>query len=117
MTTDIAGQAASGVDFASTVAELRAGFDSGLTRPLGWRRAQLDGLAALLTEHERDIAAALASDLGKSAGESYLTETGLALAEVRHVRRSLRWWRGAAADGALATVAAVLVGWQAHGGL
>ena len=32
-------------------------------------------------------------------------------------RRSLRWWRGAAAAGALATVAAVLVGWQAHGGL
>ena len=92
MTTDMAGQAASGVDFASTVDELRAGFDSGLTRPLGWRRAQLDGLAALLTEHELDIAAALASDLGKSAGESYLTETGLALAEVRHVRRSLRWW-------------------------
>ena len=27
------------------------------------------------------------------------------------------WWRSAAAAGALATVAAVLVGWQAHGGL
>jgi aldehyde dehydrogenase (NAD+) len=92
MTSDIGGRSASAVDYGSIVAELRAGFEVGLTRPIGWRLKQLDGLTALLTEHEADIAAALMSDLGKSAPESYLTETGLTLAEVRHVRRWLRWW-------------------------
>ncbi len=75
-----------------TVAGLRASFDSGLTRPIGWRLKQLDRLAAMLVEHEGDIAAALRADLGKSAAEAYLTETGFTLAEVRRTRRWLRWW-------------------------
>ncbi len=74
------------------VDDLRAAFVAGRTRPVEWRLRQLDGLAALLTEHEGAIAAALASDLGKSAGEAHLTETGFTLAEVNLARRRLRWW-------------------------
>lgn len=78
--------------FADLVADLRTTFDAGVTRPVQWRLRQLEGLARLLTEHEGAIAAALASDLGKSAGEAHLTETGFTLAEVNLARRRLRWW-------------------------
>lgn len=74
------------------VAGLRAAFDSGLTRPIAWRLAQLDGIVGLLIEHEDAIAAALAADLGKSSAEAYLTETGFVLAEARLVRKRLRRW-------------------------
>ncbi|HET7725487.1 MAG TPA: aldehyde dehydrogenase family protein [Propionibacteriaceae bacterium] len=92
MTGGIAGPEVSGVGYGGTVADLRAAFDTGLTRPIQWRLAQLDGLVELLSVHEADIAGALASDLGKSAREAYLTEIGLTLAEVKNIRRWLRWW-------------------------
>lgn len=74
------------------VADLRAAFDSGITRPIAWRLTQLDRLVSMLVEHEADLAAALASDLGKSAEQTYLTETGFTLAEIRRTRSRLRWW-------------------------
>ena len=108
MTAQQDGRAASDVTVSALVSELRAGFDSGLTRPVAWRLDQLSRLAALLTEHEDDIAAALASDLGKPAAEAYLNETGFLLAEVGLARRWLRWWlRPRPIKPALATVPAV----------
>lgn len=86
------GRGASGLSYAGLVADLRAAFDAGVTRPLAWRTGQLDALAALLREHEDAIAAALASDLGKPAAESFLTEVLATLTEVGLARRRLRWW-------------------------
>ena len=51
-------------DAAGLVAELRATFNRGRTRPLGWRRRQLEGLRRLLSEAEPELLAALATDLG-----------------------------------------------------
>ncbi|NTW46870.1 MAG: aldehyde dehydrogenase family protein, partial [Chlorobaculum sp.] len=65
-------------------AGLRRYFDSGATRPLEWRRAQLRGLDAFLREREEDIAAAIHADLRKSAAEAWLTETGYLRSEIRH---------------------------------
>lgn len=79
-------------DPAAVVAGLRAHFDTGVTRPLEWRFAQLDRLAALLTENTRAIEDALGADLGKSRTESYLTDIGVLLEEIRHTRRHLRAW-------------------------
>ena len=45
-------------EVAKTVARLRDTFDSGHTRPAGWRKAQLRRLGQLLSEGEGEIAAA-----------------------------------------------------------
>ena len=73
-------------------AGLRRYFDSGATRPLEWRRAQLRGLDAFLREREEDIAAAIHADLRKSAAEAWLTETGYLRSEIRHALKHLRQW-------------------------
>jgi len=77
---------------AVVVERVRALFDTGVTRPLAWRHEQLDRLADLLTASSADIEAALAADLGKSATETYLTEIGVLLEEIRHTRRHLAAW-------------------------
>ena len=76
----------------ATVERLRAGFASGRTRPLEWRRAQLRALARMLRAHEAEFAGALARDLGKPAPEAYATEIGFTLGEVRHALANLRRW-------------------------
>jgi len=77
---------------ARTHAGLRECFDSGRTRPVGWRIAQLRALESFLHEREASIARALHSDFRKSAAETFLTETGWLLSEIRHVRKNLRRW-------------------------
>jgi len=75
-----------------TVERLRASFDAGLTRPIEWRRAQLQALARMLRGHEAELASALARDLGKPYTEAYATEIGFTLAEVRHALAHLKRW-------------------------
>lgn len=69
-------------------------FAAGHTLPAEARIAALKKLKASLQSHEADLARALKTDLGKSATESYMCETGLTLSEVtwmiRHVRRLMR---------------------------
>ncbi|MCE7031580.1 aldehyde dehydrogenase family protein [Lysobacter sp. GX 14042] len=77
---------------AATVERLRAGFASGRTRPLEWRRTQLQALARMLRTHEAELAGALARDLGKPAPEAYATEIGFTLGEVRHALANLKRW-------------------------
>ena len=73
-------------------ARLRAVFAQGRTRDLAWRRRQLRQLKRFLDECQREIAAALASDLGKSAFESQLTETGFVIGEIDYALRHLSSW-------------------------
>jgi aldehyde dehydrogenase (NAD+) len=79
-------------DAAALVARLRATFDTGRTRPLAWRRAQLDALHALLVDHERELLDALATDLAKPPLEAYGTDVGFVKSEVRHARKHLERW-------------------------
>ena len=69
-------------------------FAAGHTLPADARIAALKKLKASLQNHEDDLARALKTDLGKSATESYMCETGLTLSEatwmIRHVRRLMR---------------------------
>jgi aldehyde dehydrogenase (NAD+) len=71
---------------------LRESFERGVTRPLGWRRAQLAAIETLLKENETRIANALAADLGKPDLEVYLGELSLLFKEIRHARQRLRRW-------------------------
>jgi len=71
--------------------ELRTSFNEGLTRPLSWRRAQLDALEALMRENEPAIEQALAEDLNKPRQE-VLLEIGLLYSEIKHARHRLARW-------------------------
>ena len=74
------------------VGALRAYFDTGATKPLSWRRSQLDALEHFLMEREQDILDALAADLGKPATEAFGAEIGLTLSEIRLTRKKLASW-------------------------
>lgn len=78
--------------YAEMMVSLRAAFDGGLTRPLGWRRRQLEGLARLLAENETRICAALADDLARPEHEVFLGEIAVLKTEIRHARRHLKRW-------------------------
>ena len=80
------------VDYAPLLAEMREGFESGLTRPVQWRKAQLRQIQRLLEESEAEILAALASDLGKPSAEAWLSDVGLIAAEIDYILKHLDEW-------------------------
>lgn len=67
-------------------------FQSSATLPLEFRLAQLRSLYRGIKRFEPQILEALRSDLGKSAEESYMSEIGMCLTEIRHTARHLREW-------------------------
>ena len=71
---------------------LREAYDSGRTRPLSWRRAQLTALCRLLAENREALADAVHADFGKPAAETLLMEIGPTLDETRFVRRHMARW-------------------------
>ncbi len=77
---------------AKTVAGLRRAYDSGRTRPIEWRLAQLDGIKRLLHEHEREIVEALRADVGKPELEAYAAEVAFTSSELDFVKKRLRRW-------------------------
>ena len=79
-------------DVSTVVAALRATYESGRTRPLEWRREQLQGLRRMLVEREPELLAALATDLGKPPAEAWATDVGFVISEIDHVLRHLRSW-------------------------
>jgi len=74
------------------VAHLRQTYASGRTRPLAWRREQLERLRLMLVEREADLLGALATDLGKPPTEAWATDVGFVISEIDHVLRHLRSW-------------------------
>lgn len=99
-------------DIPQTVASLRATFDSGRTKPLSWRLAQLAGLRRMLTERAAEFEDALLEDLAKNPTESQIAELGFVVGEIDHMRRNLRKWlrpRRVAVPGALLPAKAQVV--------
>lgn len=78
--------------YADTVAALRATFDSGRTRPLDWRVAQLRALQRLMAEHADELCDAVARDVGKPAAEAHAFELAVVSAEIDHILRNLAAW-------------------------
>jgi len=74
------------------LAGLRETFALGKTRSFEWRHHQLLRLKAMIEENESEFFAALEADLGKSAFESRMTETGSVLNELRHTLKHLKKW-------------------------
>ena len=67
-------------------------FNSGATRSLDYRRAQLRKLDEALTVNEANLLSALHADLRKSPHEAYTAELGFVRSEVRHALRHLQKW-------------------------
>ena len=81
-----------GSGIAKRVAKARASFRSGRTRPVSWRRSQLEALKRLLKEEESAIFEALWADLRKPRLEGYLTEIGFVIAEIDDTLQHLDRW-------------------------
>ncbi len=77
---------------AGRVKGLREMFDAGVTKPVAWRRRQLEGLRRLLLDRATELETALFDDLGKSPVESEVTEIGFLLAEIDHTLKNLKRW-------------------------
>jgi len=80
------------MDYGHLVRRQRAFFQTGATRPLAFRRAQLRRLAAALDRHETALLAALQADLGKSPFQSCASELGWLRSEIRHALKQLARW-------------------------
>ena len=69
----------------------RAYYRSGVTLPVSFRIQQLKRLYAAIQKYQSEIHEALAKDLGKSAYEAFMCESGLVLTElsymIKHTRR------------------------------
>jgi len=79
-------------DVPDLVKGLRAAFDSGRTRPVEWRRAQLEQIRRMLHEREGALLGALAADLGKPATEAYAADVGFLYADLGLTLKHLRAW-------------------------
>jgi len=74
------------------IEKFRNNFKLGYTRPLAWRKAQLQALQQMLHDHYADFEAAMRTDLHKSAFESYATEIGFLEREIEHALAHLETW-------------------------
>lgn len=78
-----------GGSYKDIVQALRSTFMSGRTRPLSWRRAQLEALHALLTEQETRIMEALWQDLRKCRQEAAAAEILILKADIAKLTHEL----------------------------
>jgi aldehyde dehydrogenase (NAD+) len=91
-TTGPASDGPAASSYAELIAELRQTFESGRTRSMAWRRDQLKGLVAILTDHEEALVAALKEDLGRPVMEAFGADIGLPRLHIRHVLGHFESW-------------------------
>lgn len=80
------------MDAAALVSRQREFFQSGVTRPVTFRRAQLARLHTALAALEAALLRALQADLGKPPAEAWLAEIGLVQTEIQYALRHLNRW-------------------------
>ncbi|MEY3806715.1 MAG: hypothetical protein RIR69_1527 [Actinomycetota bacterium] len=74
------------------VAHVRATFNSGRTKPLSWRREQLEQMKRMLEENEEKFIDALRTDLGKPTVEGFVTDIAFVLGEIESMIKNLKKW-------------------------
>jgi aldehyde dehydrogenase (NAD+) len=74
------------------VATARASFESGKTRPLAWRKAQLTSMIKMLRDNADDFSAALKHDLGRGPEEAWLYDIGFSITEIELIIKNLKKW-------------------------
>lgn len=78
------------MDISALVSAQKAYFMTGTTKSLAFRELMLDKLYRKIREMEPEIHAALRTDLGKSASEAFMCETGLTLSEISYMKKHFR---------------------------
>ena len=86
------GQTLTDQQIIETVQRLRRAYESGITRPLEWREAQLRALLRMIRENEDAILEALREDLGKCHFEGFIGETGFVASDIKYTLKHLRKW-------------------------
>lgn len=74
------------------VDSLRTTFNSGRTKSLDWRKAQLRGLIRLLEDNADELERALAEDLGRPPIEAHAADLGFTVVEIKHLLKHLDKW-------------------------
>ena len=77
-------------EISSLLESQRQFYRSGKTLSVKFRRESLKKLYAAIKKYESEINAALKADLGKSSFESFMCESGLALAEISYMIKKTR---------------------------
>lgn len=72
--------------------KMRQFFNEGATRTYDFRREQLKKLRTAILAHEQDLYEALYADLKKNKEETWVTETGMVIAELNTALKNLRNW-------------------------
>ena len=80
------------IDAAVVAKTLRTTFESGRTRPLAWRKAQIAGLRRMMVEGEDELLEALRLDLGRPRVEAYGADIGHTKTELRHMDKHVGKW-------------------------
>ncbi|MFT6330404.1 MAG: aldehyde dehydrogenase (NAD+) [Bermanella sp.] len=76
----------------TNIDELKRTFATGRTKPYQWRVQQLTALKQLIEENSSAIILALHTDLGKCETESWLTEIGYSIADIKGNLKRLKSW-------------------------
>ncbi len=76
----------------ASLEKMRQYFSSDSTKPYKFRKEQLKKLKTAILNHEQDLYDALHNDLKKSPEESWVTETGMVIAELNAAIKNLRSW-------------------------
>ena len=77
-------------EISAIVSKQREFYNTGKTLPVNYRIAALKKLKEALEEYEDKIAQAIMIDLGKSAQEAYMCETGLVISEISHMLKHIK---------------------------
>ena len=80
------------LNIGQVVSQTRSAFQSGVTRPLAWRKAQLEAMIRMLEEHQDEFSAALKTDLGRGVEEAWLYDLGFTITEVKLMLKNLKKW-------------------------
>lgn len=80
------------IDYKKMLQRQRTFFNSGATKNVAFRVAQLEKLQTYICKNENLIIEALKRDLNKSAFESYATEIGIIKEELKYTLKHIRGW-------------------------
>ena len=79
-------------DYSTLVAQQREFFLSGGTRPVAWRKAQLEALKALFTENHDELCDALWKDLRRNVFDADLMDVAFNVKEADYALEHLDAW-------------------------
>ncbi|WP_404399867.1 aldehyde dehydrogenase family protein [Idiomarina seosinensis] len=79
--------------YQALLSDLNQTYNTGLTRPVSWRKKQLEQLERFLQQHQQSLLSALQSDLGKHPSEARLTELQFLSNDISHTLKKLPHWQ------------------------